>query len=69
MGLLRSKTYTDNLTINDVLLGQPVIVNGNGQPFGPGDDIADLWFGWDDSRIPNGVLADNGTITVDETGE
>lgn len=65
--MLRSKTYADNLTIDGVLLGQPTIVNGSGVPYQPGDDIADLWFAWDDARIPSGVLEPDGSITPDTT--
>jgi hypothetical protein len=64
--MLRSKTYAENITINGVLLGQPTIVTAAGEPFTPGVSIEDLWFGWDDHRIPSGVLGDDGTITVDE---
>jgi hypothetical protein len=42
MGLVRSKTYADAVTINGVLLGQPVIGSRDGMPFAPGDDLADL---------------------------
>jgi hypothetical protein len=68
MGLLRSKTYAENITINGVLLGQPTIVTAAGEPFTPGASMDDLWFGWDDQRIPSGVLRD-GEITPDETVE
>ena len=64
MGMVRSKTYAPDTVVNGVLLGQPVVVNVSGQPFGPGDDIGDLWFAWDDNRLPSGVLAD-GEITPD----
>jgi hypothetical protein len=56
MGLLRSKTYQQNITVNGVLLGQPTIVNEDGEPFTPGSNIEDLWFGWEDHRIPGGIL-------------
>lgn len=63
--MLRSKTYADALTINGVLLGSPVIVRSDGQPFAPGDDISDLWFAWDDPRVPSGVLEPDGSIVSD----
>lgn len=68
MGTLRSKTYTADTTVNGVLLGQPTIVNGAGDPFGPGDAIDDLWFGWNHENLPTGVRAADGTITVDNPG-
>lgn len=66
MGLVRSKKYAENITVNDVLLGQPTIVTATGEPFTPGANMDDLWFGWDDNRIPNGVLEEDGTVTPDE---
>jgi hypothetical protein len=63
--MLRSKTYAVDTTIAGVLLGEPVIVTSDGHPFQPGDDIADLWFGWDDSLLPAGELVD-GEVIPDE---
>jgi hypothetical protein len=62
MGLVRSKQYVENVTINDVLLGQPTIGNSDGTPFQPGDDMSNLWFLWDDSRIPTGELVDGEVV-------
>lgn len=70
MGMLRSKTYADNITVNGVLLGQPVIVNDSGDAYAPGDDITALWFAWDDSAFPTGVceVVDGVlVVTPDET--
>jgi hypothetical protein len=66
MGLLRSKTYAEHFTVNGVLLGQPTIVTAAGEPFTPGASMDDLWFAWDDSRIPNGEIDQDGNIIVDE---
>lgn len=65
MGLLRSKTYLENITINDVLLGQPTIVKSDGAPFSSGDSMKDLWFAWDDNRIPSGEILEDGIIIPD----
>jgi hypothetical protein len=56
MGLLKSKTYVEGIVINGVLLGQPVIVNEHDEIAGPGDDLNQCWWGWDDHRIPGGIL-------------
>jgi hypothetical protein len=69
VGLLRSKTYVEATVVNGVLLGQPVIVNERGETAGPGDDLNQCWWGWDDQRIPSGVLGDDGEITPDETSD
>lgn len=56
MGRILSKTYPENLAIDGVLLGQPTIVTATGEPFAPGDSLSELWFCWDDPRIPDQVL-------------
>lgn len=68
MGLLRSTTYPEGMTVNGVTLGDPIIVNAQGQPYAPGDDITALRFAWDDALLPNGELID-GEIVPDEAGE
>lgn len=68
MGMLRSTIYQDGVVVNGVTLGEPVIVNVQGQPYAPGDDIASLRFGWDDARLPNGEIV-GGVVVPDEAGE
>lgn len=63
MGRLRSKTYVENVTVGETLLGLPTIVRSDGMSFSPGDSMDNLWFAWDDPRIPSGVLEPDGTIT------
>lgn len=59
MGTLRSTTDHSGLTVNGVTLGDPAQdMDDDGEPFGE--------YRWDDSRLPNGVIEDDGTITVDE---
>ena len=66
MGRLRAKTWYPNVTVNGVALGQPPITDINGVAPTPGDSLtADLYFIWDDSRFPNGVVNADGTVTLD----
>jgi len=59
MGTLVSDTDRSGMVVRDVILGQPARdLNGNGQPTGP--------YRWDDSRLPSGVIATDGTIIIDE---
>jgi hypothetical protein len=51
------------------LLGQPVIVNEHDEIAGPGDDLNQCWWGWDDHRIPGGILDNNGEILIDDNQE
>jgi hypothetical protein len=62
MGTLRSATDHTGLVVNGVRLGEPVRdVDDNEQPVGE--------YRWDDARLPNGEIDDNGEITVDEVDE
>jgi hypothetical protein len=65
MGRLRAKTNRAGLTINDVQLGDPVILDMNADPLGPGDTISEAWFIWDDEAYPNGVVNADSTVTAD----
>jgi len=65
MGRLRSKTNRAGLTVNGVQLGEPAILQTDGQPPGPGDTIADAWFVWDDEAYADGVVNADGTVTAD----
>jgi hypothetical protein len=61
MGTLRSTTDHTGMLVHGIALGEPVLdTDENEKPFG-GE------YCWDDSRLPNGVIEDDGTITPDET--
>jgi hypothetical protein len=55
MGTLRSTTDHSGLTVNGVLLGEPVEIDGNLETFE-----------WDDSAFPNGEIDADGSIILDE---
>jgi hypothetical protein len=55
MGTLRSTADHSGLTVNGVLLGEPVEIDGNPETFE-----------WDDSAFPNGEIDADGSIILDE---
>jgi hypothetical protein len=55
MGTLRSTTDHSGLTVNGVLLGEPVEIDGNPETYE-----------WDDSAFPNGEIDADGSIILDE---
>jgi hypothetical protein len=55
MGTLRSTTDHSGLTVNGVLLGEPVEIDGNPETYE-----------WDDSAFPNGEIDADGNVTPDE---
>jgi hypothetical protein len=55
MGTLRSTADHSGLTVNGVLLGEPVEIDGNPETFE-----------WDDSAFPNGEIDADGNVTPDE---
>jgi hypothetical protein len=62
MGTLRSTTDHTGMVVNKITLGDPVRdVDADGQPVGE--------YRWDDSRLPNGVIEDDGSVTLDETDD
>jgi hypothetical protein len=65
MGRLRSKMNHRPTKVNGVELGEPVITREDGTPFQEGDNIADLVFAWDDSRLPDGLVDDTGRVVPD----
>jgi len=65
MGRLRAKTNRAGLSVNAVQLGEPVILNIDAEPLGPGDTISEAWFIWDDAAFGDGVVNADGTVTVD----
>jgi hypothetical protein len=59
MGTLRSASDCSGMEVNGITLGEPTF----------NDDIdvrEDALFAWDDSRLPNGVIENDGTIKLDE---
>jgi hypothetical protein len=64
MGTLRSSSDCSGLLVNGITLGEPtftdVVLSLDPDP---------LLFAWDDPRLPNGVIEDEGTITIDETDD
>jgi hypothetical protein len=64
MGTLRSMTDHTGLIVNKITLGEPARdTDDDGEP------LPDSEYFWDDSRLPNGVIKDDGTITLDETDD
>lgn len=52
--------------VNNVMLGDPVApVRPDGSPAQPGDSMMDLFWAWDDHRIPQGLIEADGTIVPD----
>lgn len=64
MGLLRSATDRSGLTFNGITLGDPTFTDEL-----PSQDANPLLFAWDDSRLPSGVIEDDGSVTLDETDD
>ena len=59
MGTLRSKSDCTGMSVNGIALGEPTFA----------DEIiegADSLFAWDDPRLPNGFVGDDGDMTIDE---
>jgi len=58
MGTLRSASDCTSTVVNGITLGAPTFT----------DEIAEeakpILFVWDDPRLPNGVIEDDGTITL-----
>jgi len=62
MGTLRSTIDHAGLIVNRVTLGQPARdIGENEEPVGE--------YRWDDSRLPNGEIAIDGTVKLDEVEE
>jgi len=59
MGTLRSTSDCSGMGVSNITLGEPTFT----------DEItedAEALFAWDDSRLPNGFIEDDGAITIDE---
>lgn len=61
MGTLRSASDCTGLTVGKITLGEPTFTDEM-----PSLDADPILFAWDDSRLPNGVIEDDGSITIDE---
>jgi hypothetical protein len=62
MGTLRSETDHTGLVVNGITLGDPARdVDKDGGPAGE--------YRWDDARLPNGTINENGDMTLDEVDE
>ena len=63
MGTLRSASDCSGLVMNGIRLGDPTFTDAR-------DDTATpVMFVWDDPRLPNGVIEDDGSVTLDETDD
>ena len=62
MGTLRSTSDHTGLVVNGITLGQPARDTDDN-----GELLLDSEYRWDDSHLPNGVIEDDGTITIDES--
>ena len=65
MGRITGKTYNALTEVQGVRLGQPTVVKADGTPPQEGDSLADCWFAWDDSRIPDAVIDATGVLTLE----
>jgi hypothetical protein len=65
MGRITGKTYNAATEVAGVRLGQPTVVKADGTtPPVEGDSLADCWFAWDDSRIPDATIDAAGVLTL-----
>jgi hypothetical protein len=62
MGTFRSASDCTGLHVNGITLGEPTFTDAI-----PPLEAEPLMFAWDDSRLPNGVIEDDGSVTLDET--
>jgi hypothetical protein len=69
MGTLRSKTNRVGVVVNGVTLGDAPITLIDGTPPQPGDSITELWFRWDDPRLPTGIVYASGAVDLDEPAD
>jgi len=63
MGTLRSASNCSGMVVCGIVLGDPTFtdeMHANANP---------ILFAWDDSRIPSGVIEDDGTLALDETDD
>jgi hypothetical protein len=60
MGTLRSASDCRGMEVNAIILGEFIFTDEI-------DKKAAALFAWDDSRLPDGEIADDGEIIVDES--
>jgi hypothetical protein len=60
MGTLRSASDCTGMEVNQITLGEPTFTDEI-------DEGVAALFAWDDSRIPNGEITNDGEIIVDES--
>lgn len=60
MGTLRSASDCTGLHVRGITLGEPTFTDADDATVTPS------LFAWDDSRLPSGVIEDDGTITPDD---
>jgi hypothetical protein len=63
MGTLRSASDCSGLLVNGITLGDPTFTDEITEGADP------ILFAWDDSRLPDGIIEDDGTITLNETDD
>jgi hypothetical protein len=64
MGTLRSQTNHAGMQVSGITLGEAAReIDNNGQAIKSSD------YRWDDARLPNGLIEDDGTVTPDETDD
>lgn len=69
MGMIRSQTNHSGEIVEGVILGSPIgPVRLDGSPSQPGDSMLDMYWGWDDSGLPSGVMDAEGVLAPDEEG-
>lgn len=61
MGLLRSASDCSGLVVNGITLGEPTFTDSDSE------GIAPMLFVWNDSRLPDGEISNDGEIIVDES--
>jgi hypothetical protein len=49
--------------MNGIILGVPTFTDARD------DTVTPVLFLWDDSRLPSGVIEDDGSVTLDETDD
>jgi hypothetical protein len=63
MGTLHSKFNHSGMVVNGITLAYPAILT---QDLQEPMSMSDAYFIWDDSRLPNGEILEDGTILIQE---
>lgn len=67
MGILSSTTNHRGKTVNGVVLGHPTILTSDRKFPSEGTSVDQLCFCWEDYRLPDGILDEEGTIVGEST--